>query len=310
MRGISLLLIALAIVFFAIVLLRNRATRGALAKSDDRQNALRSLLGQKDVAKSTKNIKSNIKHWFSARLNAIHYVFFSDSLLALVKNISLPLALILVIEVINYLYIHLPALPILLVLMPVTYFIWYKILVKKRKAIFTVDFTESLSSINGAISSGRTFLQAMDDYSKNNNNQLAKQFGIITRRLNFGDSPEVVFMDSWKVYPYREYYFFIVAILLNINSGGRLREVLNKLQRSLASSTAMEKKMLTMTSEMRTAAKITGLIPFAFLLLLKFISEENFNFIFEDERGRVLLYYLLGSVGFGIMVIKFLMRKL
>ncbi|MBT0719477.1 hypothetical protein HGT71_14615 [Rosenbergiella epipactidis] len=310
MRGLFILFILIAFLFLAIVWLRNRATHNVLAKSNVRQRNLKSLLNQQDSGQDSENRKTILYGLIIGKLVSIHTVFYSTGLVTFLKNILFPFALILAIEIANYLYIHLPPVPLFLTLMPVIYFMWYKMLAKKRKSIFTIDFTEALSSINGAISSGRTFLQAMDDYSKNNNNQLANQFGVITRRLNFGDSPEVVFMDSWRIYPYREYYFFIVAILLNINSGGRLREVLNKLQRSLATSTAMEKKMLTMTSEMRMAAKITGLIPFAFLLLLKFISEENFNFIFEDKRGNLLLYYLLGSVGIGIVIIKFLMRKL
>lgn len=68
--------------------------------------------------------------------------------------------------------------------------------------------------------------------------------------------------------------------------------------------------MLSMTSEMRMSSKITGAIPFVFLILLKFISPENFQFVLEDQQGRVLLYYLIGSEVTGLLVIKFLMRKL
>lgn len=68
--------------------------------------------------------------------------------------------------------------------------------------------------------------------------------------------------------------------------------------------------MLSMTSEMRMSSKITGAIPFIFLVLLKFISPENFQYVLEDEDGRILLYYLIGSEVVGLLVIKFLMRKL
>ncbi|WP_241647751.1 type II secretion system F family protein, partial [Rosenbergiella metrosideri] len=249
------------------------------------------LAGKDYTVVNKESLIQNILKIISHKVESIKNIFIVDSLYDLVKRITVPLGVVLIAQVINVNFFNFPSLPILLSLTPISYILWYKILLKKKKKVFEIDFTESISSINGAISSGRTFLQAMEDYSKNNNNQLAKEFSIITRRLNFGDNPEVVFLDSWKHYPYKEYYFFIVAILLNINSGGRLREVLGKLQRSLASNTAMEKKMLTLTSEMRMASKITGAIPFLFLILLKFISEDNFNFIFDDPRGNFLLYY-------------------
>jgi len=310
MKQISLILILVALLFFMIVVIRNRTTHNAFTKGDDRKNMLMTLLGQNSAEESGVSLGVKLIRRVNENIFKIKHVFVADNLYGLVKRLVIPLLFVIVVEAMNLKFLHFPSVPIAIVLTPVSYIFWYKLLLKKRKKVFEVDFTESISSINGAISSGRTFLQAMDDYSRNNSNKLAKEFGIITRRLNFGDSPEVVFLDSWKVYPYKEYYFFIVAILLNINSGGRLREVLGKLQRSLANNTAMEKKMLTLTSEMRMASKITGAIPFFFLILLKFISEDNFNFIFEDPRGNMLLYYLLGSVGFGTIVIKFLMRKI
>ncbi|WP_241612501.1 type II secretion system F family protein [Rosenbergiella epipactidis] len=310
MKNIYIIFIVISFLFALMVWLRVKKTRHIFQKNNDRKNVLMMLVG-KDFSVSTKeSLKDIIIKNIRNKLAGVRYVFVADSPFELIKRVLVPIGFVLIVQIININYFNFPSLPTLLALTPFSYIVWYKILLKKRKKAFEVDFTESISSINGAISSGRTFLQAMDDYSKNNNNHLAKEFGVITRRLNFGDNPEVVFFDSWKVYPYKEYYFFIVAILLNINSGGRLREVLGKLQRSLASNTAMEKKMLTLTSEMRMASKITGAIPFLFLILLKFISEDNFNFIFEDPKGNILLYYLLGSVATGILIIKFLMRKI
>jgi len=310
MRQISILFIIIPIIFFLLVIIRNRKTRNAFSRSDDRKNMLMSLLGQTAAENSGESIKAALLLKVNESLFRAKHVFVADNFYDFIKRLLVPLIFVFVMVLINIKFLHFPLLPNVVILVPVSYVFWYKMLLKKRKEIFEIDFSESISSINGAISSGRTFLQAMDDYSRNNENNLAKEFGVITRRINFGDNPETVFMDSWKVYPYKEYYFFILAILLNINSGGRLREVLGKLQRSLTNNAAMEKKMLTLTSEMRMASKITGAIPFVFLILLKFISEDNFNFIFDDPRGNMLLYYLLGSVGFGAVIIKFLMRKI
>lgn len=310
MKSIYIILIVISFLFTVMVWMRVKKTRHIFTKEGDRKNVLMMWVGNEFSVSKKETYRESFAKALRTKIYSVKHVFIADNLYDLIKRVTIPIGFVIAVQIININYFNFSTLPLVLVLTPVSYVFWYKILLKKRKKIFEVDFTESLSSINGAISSGRTFLQAMDDYSKNNSNNLAKEFGIITRRLNFGDNPEVVFLDSWKSYPYKEYYFFIVAILLNINSGGRLREVLGKLQRSLASNTAMEKKMLTLTSEMRMASKITGAIPFLFLVLLKFISEENFNFIFDDPSGNILLYYLLGSVTTGALIIKFLMRKI
>lgn len=224
------------------------------------------------------------------------------------RNLSIPGIAIFSLAAANYFYIHLPAHWFFLGSVPAVFLIWRMMLVKKKRKIFNEDFMAALTSVGGAVSSGRTFIQAMADYALLSDSSLAREFGTISRRLNMGENAEQVFNESWKRFPYSEYYFFIVAILLNLHSGGKLKDVLMKLQRSIASGVATEKKMLAMTAEMRMATKITGAIPFIFLILTKFISEENYDYILNDPTGNYIIYYLLGSELLGIIIVKFLMR--
>ncbi|ARU93159.1 hypothetical protein A7K99_04725 [Tatumella citrea] len=301
----------MAVLFLLIVLQRNMFTRQALSYTGQRKQVLMSIMSQKTTTVSEQSTAIlRLKIGFTDRLSAIFRVFYGGSSAALIKNLLIPVLVTMVLLAVNAMYIGFPLSWVLVVGLIASYLVTYKIIKKRRHKQFSLNFSEALTTIGGAISAGRTFLQAMSDYSQNSNNSLSREFSAISRRLNFGEQAEIVFMESWRNYPYREYYFFIVAILLNINSGGRLREVLNKLQRSISSGVAMEKKMLSMTSEMRMSSKITGAIPFIFLVLLKFISPENFQYVLEDEDGRILLYYLIGSEVVGLLVIKFLMRKL
>ena len=311
MNLLFILLLVMSGLCLLIVLQRYKFTRQALSYSGQRKQVLLSLISQKTnrQAAGTSDV-TKLKVGLKNGVSGVFRVFYAGSSTALVRNLAIPLLLTTALLAVNMMYIGFPVSWVLGGGGPVSYLLMYKILKKRRYKQFSLDFNEALTTIGGAISSGRTFLQAMADYSENNNNSVAREFSVISRRLNFGEQADIVFMESWRNYPYREYYFFIVAILLNINSGGRLREVLSKLQRSISNGIAMEKKMLSMTSEMRMSSKITGAIPFAFLILLKFISPENFHYVLEDEDGRVLLYYLIGSEVVGILVIKFLMRKL
>ncbi len=311
MNMLFILLMLMAALCLLIVVQRNQVTRKALSFSGQRRQDLLSIISHKSVAASEETsivvrLKTGLKEW----LMAIFRVFYAGSSGALIKNLLIPVLLTVALLITNEMFVGFPLIWVAATGLIASYLLMYKFIKKRRYKQFSLDFSEALTTIGGAISSGRTFLQAMSDYSQTTSNSLTREFSSISRRLNFGEQAEVVFMESWRNYPYREYYFFIVAILLNINNGGRLREVLNKLQRSISNSIAMEKKMLSMTSEMRMSSKITGAIPFAFLILLKFISPDNFTYVMEDENGRVLLYYLIGSEMVGLLVIKFLMRKL
>jgi tight adherence protein B len=308
MKSIFLLLITAAVIFFFIVAHRIFSTRKVVMISGSRQARLQQMLMNQKEGNERKGF--SIKELARRVGKNVRSTFYGKSRADFIKNMLIPPVVTAVVAVLNHLYLSLPAHWVILVSLILFYPGYAKILVTKRKKLFLLEFGEALITFNGAISSGRTFLQAMSDFSAMRKGMLAQEFGVISRRLNRGESPDQVFTDSWSRYPYREYYFFIVAVLLNINSGGRLKEVLAKLQKTIASNIAMESKMLSMTSEMRMASKITGAIPFVFLLLLKFISPDNFNFIFETASGRMLLYYLLGSELTGIVVLKYLMRNI
>ena len=307
MRTLFILVIVFGLLCLLLLAQRRKITRHAMLFRGRRKRSLQLLLGQSPsphrdalLQQAGRLITEKIVRYLSV-LEPHNKPLF-------LRNLLIPVMACSAIALVNMLYINLPASWLLTPTIPLVFIVWHAMLAKKKQKQFNENFMEALTSIGGAVSSGRTFAQAMQDYALTSSTPLGAEFGTVSRRLNLGESPEQVFNDSWRRYPYRQYYFFIVAVLLNISSGGRLKEVLAKLQRAIASSVATEKKMLTMTSEMRMSAKITGAIPFVFLILLKFISPENFDFVLYDEKGNYILYYLLGSELIGIVVIRFLMR--
>lgn len=307
MRTLFIIVIISGLLCLLLLAQRRKITRHAMLFRGRRKRSLQQLLGHSSSPHRDALLLQ------AGRLiteKAVRYlsVLEPHNKPLFLRNLLIPMMACLAIALVNMLYINLPASWLLTPTFPLVFIIWHAILAKKKQKQFNENFMEALTSIGGAVASGRTFIQAMQDYAFTSSTPLGTEFGTVSRRLNLGESPEQVFNDSWRRYPYRQYYFFIVAVLLNISSGGRLKEVLAKLQRAIASSVATEKKMLTMTSEMRMSAKITGAIPFVFLILLKFISPENFDFVLYDEKGNYILYYLLSSELIGIVVIRFLMR--
>lgn len=308
MKNVFALIIIFSLICFLVLFKRKQFNRKAVSRRKGRLQRLQSLVGTQETTSADESWVKKIGMNLVYKTYSILMIFQGEDKKTFIINLIIPAGFGIAITVANEMYIGLPMLWVAVSVTPFAYLTFYKILNKKKRKAFNVNFSEALTTINGAISSGRTFLQAMSDYACQSDNILSREFGMISRRLNMGDDPEKLFIDSWRRYPYREYYFFIVAILLNFQGGGRLKEVLVKLQKAISTGIAMEKKMLAMTSEMRMASKITGAIPFIFLLLLKFISPENFDFVLYDESGKVILYYLLGSELVGMLVLKFLMR--
>ncbi|PAF45751.1 type II secretion system F family protein [Helicobacter sp. 11S02629-2] len=171
-------------------------------------------------------------------------------------------------------------------------------------------FPEALVLINGAISSGNNISQALKDAEMQIHGVLKQEFSTISKGLNVGDDPARIFEASYKRLPFKSYYFFLTSLLVSLQSGARLKEILGRLSMANQRAKAIEKKKNAMTSEARMSSKITAAIPFIFLFLMKFISPENFDFVMHNDEGRYILYYFLGSEFLGVLIILFLMRKI
>ncbi len=178
-----------------------------------------------------------------------------------------------------------------------------------NRKLFDSSFPEILSVVNAAVSSGSSIHHALERCGKDVSGPLGAEFHLIGRRLNLGEDAEVVFSDAYQRFKYKEFYFFIIVMLVSIQRGGQLRVLMARLSRVLASSKATERKKLAMTSEARMSAKIVAAIPLLFFIGMKFMSPENFDYIINDPTGRLILYYVLISEGLGLGIIWILVKR-
>ncbi|GKX56530.1 tight adherance operon protein [Leminorella grimontii] len=179
----------------------------------------------------------------------------------------------------------------------------------ENRRLFDNAFPEVLSVVNAAVSSGSSIHHAIERAGQDVSGPLGAEFHRIGRRLNLGEDAEVVFNDAYQRFKYKEFYFFIIVMLVSVQRGGQLRVLMSRLARVVANSKAMERKKLAMTSEARMSAKIVAAIPVLFFFGMKFFSPENFDFVVGDPAGRIILYYVLASEALGLGIIWLLVRR-
>ncbi|WP_087023855.1 type II secretion system F family protein [Thaumasiovibrio subtropicus] len=182
---------------------------------------------------------------------------------------------------------------------------WLK---KRERKRFNEEFPDALNLLTGAVTAGESLMHAIIFVGKSLDNSVGREFKYMGERLQIGESPDEVFAKACQHFPYQPFYFFIITLRANMNRGGQLKEVMMRLNRLMFDSRAIEKKKAAMTSEARMSAKIVAAIPFLFILFMKYMSPENFDFIMSHEAGRPILYYVLVSESIGIFVIWLLMR--
>lgn len=181
--------------------------------------------------------------------------------------------------------------------------------VKKKRREFERDFSEALNIINSSVRVGRPVMQGFEECSRVIDSDFGKEFKRILMRLDIGDEPERVFMDSYARYPYSEYFSFVITVLINMKGGGQVSEVMSRLTMLISASKTLDRKKIAMTAEARMSVKVLVIIPVFFFLFLKFVAPDNFEILIGTEAGKYILYYALGSILTGLLIVWSMMNK-
>ena len=185
----------------------------------------------------------------------------------------------------------------------------YQWLLSQKRKDFEESFPVALNMLTSAVSAGESLTQSIAYVGDTLSGNVANEFRSMGKRLQLGESPEEVFRKSCVRFPYPTFYFFIITMRANMERGGQLKDIIQRLNRLMFDIRAIEKKKSALTSEVRTSAKIVAAIPFIFLFAMRFLSPENFEYVMTDSNGRLILYYMLISEFIGIMIVWGLMRS-
>ncbi len=227
----------------------------------------------------------------------------------LIPNLLISAVIILALYLVNFAYFRIDNTLFLLSEILIMIFAVWKFGQRQNRKLFEQVFPEVLQILNSASSAGSGLLSAFERCGQDIGGQIGEEFKNIHRRLVLGEDPSSVFDDSYSRYPYKEYYFFIMTIKLNLSKGGQIREVINRLSRVISASKKMEQKKKAMTSEARMSAMIVGCFPVGFFIFMRFAQPENFDFLINNPSGRIVLYGVFGSQLFGFLIIWWLMRR-
>ncbi len=257
----------------------------------------------------TKNLRQELFNKFRQDAKLWVYYFVNGNKENLLRNSLLALLLFMVVIGINGQFVKFDP-----TIISIGYWLLFASAVwklgrRRNRKDFENGFPEVIQVLNSAITAGAGLLQALSRCGKDIQGNLGKEFSYIYKRLAIGEDIATVLEDSYTRWPYKEFYYFVVIVRINLEKGGQMKEVINRLGRVIADSRKMEQKKRAMTSEARMSAMIVGAFPLVFFLFMKFQMPENFDFVINNPSGRIILYYVLGSELLGMGIIWGLMKK-
>lgn len=256
------------------------------------------------------------KNFFAIAIAKLLFVYndFSRKMKSVIRGTKLSVAIPYFFALISGMYLNIQYIKLnnfiaVLLLLFLLLVVFYKKGQKRLRSEFEDGFSEALNIINSALSSGNTILHGIDKCGEKIPGIVGEEFRSVSRRLSIGEEPQRIFYDSYEHLPYREYYFFILAVLININGGGQVKEVMSRLSKLITDGKVMDRKKYAMTAEARMSVKVLACIPVGFTFILKVLSPENFDILINDPTGQWILYYAIASILFGLFIVWNMMNK-
>jgi len=177
---------------------------------------------------------------------------------------------------------------------------------KRRRRLATVQqqLPDALDLIIRALRAGHAFSSGLQMIGEEMSEPIANEFRIVSDEVNFGVSLQQALTNLSERVPIADLRYFVVAVLIQRDSGGNLTEVLGNLSRLIRERLKFFAKIKVLSSEGRLSAWILGAMPFALAAVMNLVKPGFMSPLWKDPIGIAIIKYMLVLMAFGIVIMR------
>ncbi|MBI3284988.1 MAG: type II secretion system F family protein [Burkholderiales bacterium] len=204
--------------------------------------------------------------------------------------------------------IHVPALPALGLALVALFFPWLVVLSKRRKRLTRIEeqLPDALDLMSRAMRAGHALPSAIKMVGDEIPSPIAEEFRIVFDEVNYGVSMQDALANLATRVPETDVGFFVVAVLIQRETGGNLTELLNNIATIVRERLKLFGQIQVFSAEGRLSAWVLGLLPFAMAAVLQLVNPKFMSLLWTDPVGEKMLM-VMGTL---MVVGVFWMRKL
>ena len=184
--------------------------------------------------------------------------------------------------------------------LPLAFVAW-----KRHKRLHTIErqLPDSLDLISRALKAGHAFSAALKMAAEETAEPIATELRTVHDEVNFGVPMAEALTHLGERVPLTDVRYFVVAVLVQRESGGNLTEILANLSRLVRERLKLLARVKVLSSEGRLSAWILGVMPFALGALMNIFNPEFMSVMWRDPIGIAITQYLLLMMGVGVLVL-------
>lgn len=171
---------------------------------------------------------------------------------------------------------------------------------------FEQQLPDALDLIGRALRAGHAFPTGLKMVAEEMPDPVASEFRATHEEVNFGVAmPQALTAMSARV-PSTDLRYFVIAVLIQRETGGNLTELLDNLSRLIRERLKLLGKVRVLSAEGRMSGWILSLLPFVLALTINLINPKFMHVLWIDPAGHRMVEIALALMVAGI----FLMRRI
>jgi tight adherence protein B len=190
-------------------------------------------------------------------------------------------------------------------MLPLGFLLWRR---QRRLRQMELQIPDALDILVRALRAGHAFASGLQMMAEEAPEPLAGEIRSAHDEITFGISMQQALITLSERVPLPDLRYFVVAVLVQRESGGNLTEVLSKLSQLIRERQKLHAKVRVLSAEGRLSAWILGLMPFFLAGAMFLVNREFMAPLWEDPLGISMIQFTLGLMLVGVLILSRIVR--
>ncbi len=189
-------------------------------------------------------------------------------------------------------------------------FPWWRVASRRNKRIERIErqFPEALDLMGRAMRAGHAFPSAVKMVAEEMAEPLGRDFRVLFDEMNYGVPTNEALAHLAERVPVPDVSYFVVAVMIQRESGGNLAELLDKIAVIVRDRLKLLGDVRTLSAEGRLSAIILTALPFGVGLVVNIVNPEFMAVLFTDPAGLRMVGVALFMMLSGILWMRSIIR--
>jgi tight adherence protein B len=164
---------------------------------------------------------------------------------------------------------------------------WWRVAHARRQRIERIErqFPQALDLMSRAMRAGHAFGSAVRMVAEELPEPLGQDFRVLFDEMNYGVPAPTALAHLAERVPLPDVSYFVVAVMIQRESGGNLAELLDKISTIVRERLKLHGEIRTLSAEGRLSAIILTALPFAVGVVVNVVNPQFMAVLWTDPSG-------------------------